>query len=272
MDDGPQRLPAGRKASVAAIVADLGQVTVSELAERFGVSADTIRRDLDQLDDEGALIRTHGGAMTRNAVPWHDTGLDDRTRLRPTEKDQIGAVAASLVTDGSVLLINAGTTTLAMVRHLSNRRELIVATNNLRIPSVIAPEIVRDLYVIGGHVRVSGQVTIGPVSFANSLTGQDVDVQVDLALISVGAVDSAVGYSTSSLHEAAMMYEMAKRATKVAILADSSKFDRHLFAKVGPLDLADYLITDAQPSAELSHSLAEAGVAVLLPSSLHESA
>lgn len=262
------RLPAGRKTDVAKYVAAHGQVTVTALAEHFAVSADTIRRDLDQLDSEGVLIRTHGGAMSSSAIPWHDTGLDDRSRLQPDQKEQIGLTAAQLVEDGSVLFINGGTTTLALVRHLSSRRELIVVTNSLRVPAEISAEACRDLYVIGGHVRLSGQVTVGPVVFASSVSGVATDIRVDLALLGVGAVDAG-GISTTNLDEAAMLAQMASRARKVAILADSTKLDRRLFATIGALEIADYLITSAVPSGALGKALAESSVEVLVPDAGH---
>ena len=258
------RLPAGRKADVAKYVAGHGQVTVAALAEHFAVSADTIRRDLDQLDSEGVIIRTHGGAMSNSAIPWHDTGLDDRSRLQPGQKEQIGLTAAQLVADGSVLFINGGTTTLALVRHLSSRRELIIATNSLRVPAEINAEACRDLYVIGGHVRVSGQVTVGPVVFASSVSGVETDIRVDLALLGVGAVDAG-GISTSNLDEAAMLAQMASRARRVAILADSTKLDRRLFATIGTLEIADYLITSTVPKGALGKALADNSVKVLTP-------
>ena len=96
-DGSARRLPAGRKADLAAYVAEQGQVTVANLAERFDVSPDTIRRDLDALDADGVLIRTHGGAISPQAVPRPDTGVDVRLRLQTAAKDQIGALAAGLV-------------------------------------------------------------------------------------------------------------------------------------------------------------------------------
>lgn len=258
------RLPAGRKADVAKYVAGHGQVTVAALAEHFTVSPDTIRRDLDQLDSEGVIIRTHGGAMSNSAIPWHDTGLEDRSRLQPDQKEQIGLTAARLVADGNVLFINGGTTTLALVRHLSSRRELIIATNSLRVPAEINAEACRDLYVIGGHVRVSGQVTVGPVVFASSVSGVETDIRVDLALLGVGAVDAG-GISTSNLDEAAMLAQMASRARRVAILADSTKLDRRLFATIGTLEIADYLITSTVPKGALGKALADNSVKVLTP-------
>jgi len=263
--DAATRLPAGRKAQVAASIDELGQVTVTELADQFDVSVDTIRRDLDQLDAEGRVIRTHGGAMSLSAVPWHDTGLDDRKRLRPVEKEVIGELAASLVPDGAVLLINAGTTALAVVHHLSRKRELIIATNNLRIPVEISPDCCRDLYVFGGQVRLSGSVTVGPVTFANPLTGADVDIRVDLALLAVGAVDGEAGFSTSNLNEAAMIAQMAAQAKKVAVLADSTKFGNRLFATIGPLSMADYLVTDTAPDGDLAGALRRANVETVHP-------
>lgn len=265
VEDAHPRLPAGRKSRIATYIAEAGQVTVADLARRFGVSVDTIRRDLDQLDAEGVLIRTHGGAMSTSAIPWHDTQLDDRTRLRPHEKDTIARLAVGLVDDGSVLLINGGTTTLALASHLSERRELIIATNSLVIPTSINPESCRDVYMIGGHVRLSGRVAIGPVSFSSSNGGGQVAVQADLALLGVGAVDAEGGFSTTNLAEAMMIAQMAQQSRKVAILADSSKFNSRLFATIGPLSLADYLITDAMPPAPLLTALHEHEVNVITP-------
>ncbi|VEG29438.1 DeoR/GlpR family DNA-binding transcription regulator [Actinomyces howellii] len=264
MNDSTPRLPAGRKAQVASYVNRLGQVTVTALAAHFEVSPDTIRRDLDQLDSEGLLIRMHGGAMSTSALPWHDTPLSDRARLQASQKDRIGQVAADLVQDGNVLFVNGGTTALALVHHLSERSELIIATNNLSLPAEISAEACRDVYVIGGHVRLSGQVTIGPVAFASAISGVENDIHVDLALIGVGAVDGE-GFSTSNLDEAAMLAQMAARARRVAVLADSTKLDRRLFAAIGPLSMADYLVTNEDPAPRLAAALAEHGVEVLTP-------
>ena len=130
--------------------------------------------------------------------------------------------------------------------HLRNHRELTIATNNLRIPAEISPKVFRDLYVFGGSVRSITQATTGPISFKVSAGGGEIDLQCDLALIAVGAVSPTGGYSTSNLGDAAMMAEMMSRATRVAVLADSSKFGRRLFAQVAELGRADYFITDAR--------------------------
>lgn len=257
------RLPAGRKAQLVAYVAEAEQATVAQLAEHFDVSPDTVRRDLHQLHNEGLVVRTHGGAVSVDALAAAEKKLDVRLQLHADEKERIGALAATLVSSNSVLMLNAGTTTLAVVRHLSKRRDLTIATNNLRIASEISPKIVRNLYLFGGSVRLVGQATVGPVSL-QSPGGRDLHLRCDLALISVGAVSARGGYSTSNLSEAVMMGEMMERAARVVILADSSKFTDPLFAQIAELDRAHYLVTDAEPPAELAAALEQSGVEILV--------
>jgi DeoR family fructose operon transcriptional repressor len=258
-----RRLPAGRQVELAAYVAEHGQVTVARLAKHFNVSADTVRRDLDHLHAEGMLVRTHGGAVSLTAFPRPDSGLDVRARVQATAKDRIAALVAGLVPDGASLIINAGTTTLAVVRALRDHQDLTIATNNLALPGEIDPKIYRDLYVFGGAVRTSAQATVGPVTFPVMLGRQDVDIRCDLALICVGAVSSELGYFTSNLAEASMMSEMMNRATQVAIMADSTKIGRRLFAKVGELGRADWFVTDVPPPDDLAEALHGADVEVI---------
>ena len=264
-EDRQQRhLPAGRKAQLAAHVAEAGQVTVGDLAERFGVSIDTIRRDLDQLSSEGILVRTYGGAVSRPTLARSDRAVDDRLSLQNAEKDRIAGLAASLVEDGSTIMINGGTTTLAVAHHLQHHQDLTVATNNLLIPPALPFSAVRDLYVFGGAVRSVTLATVGPVSF-RSVGGAELDISCDLALVGVGAVSAVAGYTTSNLAEAGMMREMISRAERVAILADSSKFGRRLFAQVSELGSTDYLITDSTPPPDLLEALVAHGVELITP-------
>lgn len=259
-----RRLPAGRKADLAAYVEDQGQVTVADLAAHFGVSIDTIRRDLDQLDRKGIVVRTHGGAMSTAIAPVRDRGLDVRLGLQVAEKEAIARIAAGMIEDGAVIMLNAGTTTLALARALRNHRDLTIATNNLRIPGELSPGVFRDLYVFGGAVRAITQATTGPVTLAMNSSGGEVDIRADFAFVAVGAVDDS-GYSTSNLGDATMMAEMIQRAERTAILADSSKLGRRLFAQVAPLEGADYIITNAVPAPPLASAFTSAGLTVLAP-------
>ncbi|GAB6897174.1 DeoR/GlpR family DNA-binding transcription regulator [Kineosporia succinea] len=266
-DERQRHLPAGRKAQLAAYVSEAGQVTVGELAERFGVSSDTIRRDLDQLSGDGVLVRTYGGAVSQSTMSPVDSTLDVRLKLQQDEKDAIAALAVGLIEDGFTIMLNGGTTTLAVARALRNHRDLTVATNSLPIPPAIPESALRGVYLVGGAVRLLTQTTVGSVSFRTA-GGNELQVSCDLALIAVGAVSADAGYTTSNLAEAEMMREMCARSARVAILADSSKFGRRLFAQISALGQADYLITDAPPPADLREALEAAGVEILTPQSL----
>ncbi|WP_454294335.1 DeoR/GlpR family DNA-binding transcription regulator [Salana multivorans] len=265
MNGGGRRLPAGRKAELAAYVNGVGEVTVAQLAERFEVSPDTIRRDLDRLDKDGIIVRTHGGAVSLSGFPKPDSALDVRIRVQAEAKERIGELAARLVEDNTAITINSGTTTLALARHLRHHRELTIATNNIKLSQEISPDCVRDLYLIGGAVRFVSQATVGPVAFGSAGNPGEVSIRADLAFIAVGAVSVEQGWSTSNLGEAAMMSDMIARAAKVAVLADSSKFDRQLFARIAPLEAVDYLVTERAPEGELAEALAVAGVEIVAP-------
>jgi DeoR family transcriptional regulator, fructose operon transcriptional repressor len=258
------QLPAGRRSDLATYLDQVGEVTVHELADRYGVSIDTVRRDLDHLHNGGRVVRTHGGAVSVAVQNRADHGLSVRLHMQAEQKEAIGALAAELVTDGSVLIVNAGTTTLAVARALHMRRNLIIATNNLLLPGAISEKTFREMYVFGGAMRILTQSTTGPVRFPTA-DGHDMSISADLAFVAVGAVSAEGGYTTSNLSEAIMMREMMQQSAKVAVLADSSKFDRRLFATVADLGLADYFITDREPPPELRQALGDAGVTVLFP-------
>ena len=258
------QLPAGRKSDLATYVDKVGEVTVHELTERYGVSLDTIRRDLDQLHTSGRIVRTHGGAVSTAVQNRGDRGLSVRLHLQATEKAAIAEIAAGLVADSSVIILNAGTTALAVARALHDRRDLIIATNNLLVPEIISTKAFRELYMFGGSVRIITQGTTGPVRFP-SPEGQDISVRADLALVAVGAVAAESGYTTSNLAEAVMMREMMQQSDKVVVMADSSKFDRRLFAQVADLGQANYFITDTSPPPVLGKALEDAGVMILHP-------
>src|ERR1044072_7034049 len=161
-------LPAKRRAELVRHVRERGHATVAELVERFAVSMDTVRRDLDHLAERQLIARTHGGAMRTDELATADIPFDRRAAVHHQAKQAIGIAAAQLISNGETLIVNGGTTTLAVVRARAGQRGLAVGTNNLRLPPEIPQDAVRDLYVIGGSCRISSNVTIGPVTFADT--------------------------------------------------------------------------------------------------------
>lgn len=258
-------LPGSRKIELAEYVTAVGQVTVSELVNLFDVSADTIRRDLDFLDKEGIVVRTHGGAMGMAATPRVDTPMDVRMRLQASAKETVGALAAALVKNDSVLMINAGTTALAVIRNLKGLKGITLATNNLRAAGAAPLGALRSLYVFGGSVNMTAQATIGPVAFPSASRRLELEIQCDLAVIVVGGVSLDGGFTTNNLNEASMMNDMLSRATRVAMVADSSKIGTKLFAQVAELGRADYFVTDTLPPSELVEELSRLKVNLVIP-------
>jgi DeoR/GlpR family transcriptional regulator of sugar metabolism len=219
---------------------------------------------LDELDSENLVIHTHGGAISPKLVPKLDTNLDIRLGLEVARKEAIGKAAASLIKDNSVIILNSGTTILALVKELQNHSGLTIATNNLHISNKVNTSSVRALHIFGGTVLFSSQATLGPVSLLTS-GSDELEIQCDLAIIAVGGVSSDGGYSVTNLGEASMFKDMMSRANKVVILADATKFGVKLFAKLGDLSQAEYFVTDVEPPKELRTALKQAQVEIILP-------
>lgn len=258
-----KRLPAGRKADLVAFVAESGQVTVAQLASEFKVSVDTIRRDLDTLHSIGAVVRTHGGAVSPKGQAKPDTQVDDRVAVHFDAKQKIGAAAAALVNDHDAVMLGSGTTVLAALPNLAQSKGLIVVTNSLLIPDRLPPGVTRDVYLLGGAVRIDGQATVGPVVLPGSINSEH-QINCDLAIIGVGGVSATEGITTSHVGEAQMMSEMMRVSRRVAILADSSKFNAVLFSQICMLDEVDYLVTDREPPVDLKETLKNAGVELIV--------
>jgi DeoR/GlpR family transcriptional regulator of sugar metabolism len=251
-------LPAQRRVDLVKYVRDRGHATVAELASGFAVSMDTIRRDLDYLAERRLLARTHGGAMRMDELATADTPFENRTNVHRDAKEAIGARAASLVSDGETVLVNGGTTTLAVVRALTNRRDLTLVTNNLRLPAEVPTSAVRDLYVLGGACRISSMVTIGPVGFSGTQ-----GISADVAVIGVGGVSAGNGLSTTNLSEAQMIRQMIESSARVVVVADSSKFGRNAFVHICDLSEVTTLVTEQDPPDDLTAALRESGVEVV---------
>ena len=250
-------LPARRRGELMRLVQARGQITVGEISALFEVSADTIRRDLDFLAERGLLSRTHGGAVASESLVGADTPYTARLVTRKDAKTRIGQAAARLIADGETLLINGGSTTLAFAAALGGRRGLTVVTNHLGLPAALAPRAVRDIYLLGGQLRVETNVTLGAVGFAGSGA-----ISADSAVIGVGGI-SRSGLSTTLLAEGSMIAAMIAASRRTLVLADSSKFLHSAFAHIAALEVVEVLVTDAPPPPELAALLKDAGVEIV---------
>ncbi|GLS34965.1 DeoR family transcriptional regulator [Mesorhizobium tianshanense] len=240
-----------------------GRVRVEAIAQSLDVSTETIRRDLTDLEAKGLVRRIHGGA-----VPFHvdqEPTVAERARVRTREKSLLGAVAADLAENGMSIFIDAGSTQSACARHLIGRANLTVTTNSLDIAASLSQS-------PGIRVRVApGIVRKGD----NAMSGQDAISYIerfafDLALVGIGACDSELGWMDFEEEEANLRRLVLRRASRLVILADSSKFGRRAAVRTYPITQALTVATDRLPPAPFSGVLGNSGVSVLVPKNLRE--
>lgn len=218
-----------------------GRVTVEKLAERFGVSTQTIRKDLNELCEQRLLDRVHGGAVVASHI--QNLAYEARRKIAETEKQSIGRATAALIPGSSSLFINIGTTTEEVAYALKEHAGLLVITNNLHVATMLYPLEGIDLVVAGGAVRRSDGGVVGPL--AVELIKQ---FKVDYAIIGASAIDADGALLDYDLNEVHVAQAIMANARTVVLVTDSSKFDRLAPARIGHLRDVDIFVTDRAPS------------------------
>lgn len=223
-----------RQAEIVEVLKDDGFRSVNDLAARFSVTASTIRRDLERLEAMDLVQRTHGGAIP---VRQSDTPHQFKEELHLAEKSAIGKAMAERILEGQTVLLDGGTTTLEVARHLTRRR-LTVVTNDLRVAMEIAQRRSAHLVFIGGELLPDIYTTWGPAAVL-----QLENLRVDVAVFGADTVCDDGLYHTSS-YEVEVKRLMRSIAKEAFFVADSSKFGREALFKV--LEVNDFTagITD----------------------------
>jgi DeoR family transcriptional regulator, aga operon transcriptional repressor len=249
------------------LVAAHGHLNVAGAAQALGVSEATIRRDLDQLAEQRMLTRTRGGAISSSQLTY-DLPLRYKTARNAPEKQLIGRAAAALITPGTTVALNGGTTTVEVARALVSRGEprdgqsaggaITVVTNALSIAGELAVRPQVKLVVTGGVARPASHELIGPLA-----TYVLDDLTFDWAILGVDALDAVAGATAHHEDEASINRLMTQRAQRVAIVADSSKLGKRAFARVCGIDEIDVVVTDAAADTPAAAALADKGVQVI---------
>lgn len=223
-----------RQAEIVELLQEHGFASVTELSARFGVNASTIRRDLEHLESEQLIQRTRGGAY---AIKQMDTPFRIKESLHSREKSAIGRAMAERVLDGQTVLLDSGSTTLEVAKHL-NRSRLTVVTNDLRIGLEIANRQTAHLVFIGGELLPNVYTLWGPSSVQ-----QIEHLRVDVAIFGADTVDEQGIFNTSS-YEIELKRTMRAIAKEAFFVADSSKFGREALFNVFDLSSFTAGITD----------------------------
>jgi DeoR family fructose operon transcriptional repressor len=214
-----------------------GKVTVNELADQTGVSAMTIRRDLQRLEDQGLLQKVHGAAVPSESTA-KERAFSEKQTIQLLEKRMIAQVAIKLVKPGDTILMDAGTTVYEMAKMLKDIPGITVLTNDLHIAMELSSTNVK-LYYIGGEIEKD----LGRSSGIKAFQFLE-DIHVDTAFIGVTAINKDMLLCSYSMENAKLKLAMMNCADRKVLLADKSKFETNAFAQFGPLSQMNVLITD----------------------------
>lgn len=234
-------------------------VNATELTETLGVTAATIRRDLEALEKEGVLVRSHGGAVSRTSSTNFQPSYEALARSNPDAKQAIAREAEKLILDGDTLFLEGSTTVFELARRLQHRQRLTVVTNS--------PPIVCQLQRTSGiRVMCTGGELQKDVFYLSGLWAQRSldEIRVDKAILGVSAIDPSYGISTASQAEAQIKKTLLRISKQRIALVDHSKFGKQSFAYVGPATDLDTLITDEETDAAHLERLRDMGLNVVV--------
>jgi DeoR family transcriptional regulator, fructose operon transcriptional repressor len=249
-----------RKRAVLAFVGERRRATVNELCALFQVSPATMRSDLRDLEREGLLLRTHGGATVKDQAGF-ELEARETTSLHAAEKRALAHRALELIEDGDAIVLDSGSTIQELSVLLEARRDITVVTNDLIIAQRLEEHPSATIHLVGGMLRRRFHCTVGTRA-EQFLVG----LKVDKAFMAANSFSAESGATTPDLQHAEIKRLMMAIATKVFLLVDSSKLGRSSFAQFAPADAIDCLVVDSIDPAE-ARALEERGVEVILATS-----
>ncbi|OAN57370.1 DeoR/GlpR family DNA-binding transcription regulator [Sphingomonas sp. TDK1] len=234
-----------------------GHWSIGELADRFEVSEETIRRDVRQLEQTGRVRKIHGGVCLPGGVL--EPPYRQRLRDQADAKQRIAERAVALVQPGMTLMLDSGTTTLWLARALGQMRDLTVITNSIEIAAQVLGHPGQRLFVAGGAVDLDYHAAFGsePIDYCRQFAP-------DLTVLSMGAVDAARGFLDFDAGEATFKRSLLPRARRVAVLCDATKFNKPGFVHVAQFGDVQDLVTDRAPPEDIAAAAAAAGTAIHL--------
>jgi DeoR family glycerol-3-phosphate regulon repressor len=250
--------PNPRQADLLDEVRVRGSISVEALADRFGVTLQTVRRDVKLLSDAGLVARFHGGVRVPSSTT-ENIAYRQRQQLHDDAKRRIAHAVARAVPNDCSLIINIGTTTEAIARELMRHKGLRVITNNLNVAAILSDNPECEVIVAGGAVRgrdrgIVGEATVDFIS----------QFKVDIALIGISGIEADGTLRDYDYREVKVSRAIIDHSRQVWLAADASKFNRPAMVELGHLAQVDMLFTDAPPPEPFAALLAEAGVQLVI--------
>ena len=247
-----------RREKIMEMLHEKRNVKVSNLVELFGVSIETIRRDLDCLGKDGLLTKVYGGAVLEHVVA-QEKNLNTRIATNKELKQEIARIACRYVEEGQSIAMDASTTNLEIARMLKkNFHRLTIITNAVDIALEVREKELFNTILTGGVLRGDELCLLGglAIEFLEKF-------HIDKVFASVSGVSVSNGFTDYGLGEYHVKMKMIERAREVIVVADSSKFDVISLLKVGNLDLCNFIITDSKINAKVLQKYQEKGVKII---------
>lgn len=251
-----------RQNQILALARLTGNVVVEDLAERFDVTPQTIRKDLNELCNARLLARTHGGAMLSSGV--RNVAYDSRRQIAAIEKQAIGRHAATLIPNNCSLFINIGTTTEEVARALIHHEGLLVITNNIHVATTLMNHPHIEVMIVGGIVRRPDGGIIGEQ--AVDLISQ---FKVDHAVMGVSAIDDDGALLDFDNREVRAAQAIMQNSRSVILVSDAMKFSRSAPVRIGHLSQIDIFVTDKKPPEPIIELCKHNGVQIEIVDVLH---
>ncbi|RWR25580.1 DeoR/GlpR transcriptional regulator [Agrococcus lahaulensis] len=253
-----------RRDTIAARLTADGRVLVAEIARELGITAETVRRDLDALEEAGVARRVHGGAVAAGRSSLVETALAERESANTASKRRIARLAAErlLASGATSLLLDAGTSTAALAAELvaswprSGGPRLVVATHSPAIAQQLAQHPTIEVHAIGGRIRSVTGAAVGAQTVLAIAA-----LRPDVVVLGANGLD-ATGATTPDPDEAAVKTAIVAAGRRVAVLADASKLGAASLCRFAALEQLDVLLTDAEPEPSLAAALEDAGCEV----------
>lgn len=250
-----------RQDTIAEDIRENGGMSVTDLAERFGVSTETIRRDLAVLEKDNRVTRVHGGAVPYRDRATNEDPIDDRQSQEADAKTVIAELAAAyLPTARGSVIVDSGTTTALLAERVAQTDNVSVVTNSLLFAHRLSRHGHHDLHVIGGRVRGVTQAIVGTQA-VEDLRG----LRADIAFLGANGVTADFGFSTLDPSEARTKEAMVRAARSRIVLADSTKLGEDLLCRFASPEDVDLLITDAKAGHPVVQELRAQGLEVVHP-------
>jgi len=242
-----------------------GSCRVGFLAQRLGVSDETVRRNIKALQAKSQVRKVHGGVLLAEDITLIEQPFQARMNKNAAAKRQLAAKLAEMIEDGDSLFLDIGSTTAYAAQALRNHRDLYVVTNSLTVASTLASRNNNRVFFAGGELREHDGGAFGQdaIAFIRRFN-------VQYAVFSAGAINGEVGFMLHDIQEADVLQEAAKRAQTRIVLADSAKFGHRAPIAIADQASFDILITELPPSNAISTMLEHSEISLVMATTGNE--